>query len=158
MGISHSLAVQQVHDGLQDIVSILRDTAAGAGGDVAGALHLAQDVTHLLHTLLDVWLETEDHNTQAAQHIPPRAPSLAPASGPPRPLLCPLPLPPHSAVPGGKDSAQIIQDIVKFHLQLLEDITGFCVQLQEGQVVEANRVPEPALSEVSASQMHPWAG
>lgn len=85
-------------------------------------------------------------------------PDASHSFGTPRPLLCPLPLPSHPAVPGGKDSAQIIQDVVKFHLQFFEDVTGFCVQLQEEEVVEADRVPEPALREVSASQMHPWAG
>lgn len=52
-----SLAVQQVHDGLQYVVSILGHTAAGTGWHIACALHLAKDVTHLFDTLLNVWLE-----------------------------------------------------------------------------------------------------
>lgn len=50
-----SLAVQELHDGLQDVVGVLGD-AAGVP-HVGGAFHLSQDVSHLLHVLLDVRLE-----------------------------------------------------------------------------------------------------
>lgn len=54
-----SLAVQQVHDGLQHIVSILGHAAAGTGWHIAGTLHLAKYVAHLFDTLLNVRLEAE---------------------------------------------------------------------------------------------------
>lgn len=55
-----SLAVQEVHDGLQHVVGVLGHTTTGTGWHIACALHLAKDVTHLLDTLLDVWLEAGD--------------------------------------------------------------------------------------------------
>lgn len=42
---------------MQHIVSILGHTAAGTGWHITRALHLAEDVTHLLDALLNVWLE-----------------------------------------------------------------------------------------------------
>lgn len=56
--LAHSLAVQELHDGLQHIVGILGHAAAGAGWHIARPLHLAQDIAHLPHTLLNVGLET----------------------------------------------------------------------------------------------------
>ena len=53
-----SLAVQELHDGLQDVVSILRH-AAGVPY-VGTSLHLRQDVSHLLHVLLNMRLETAE--------------------------------------------------------------------------------------------------
>ena len=51
-----SLAVQELHDGLQDVVSVLRHTAGVA--HVGSSLDLSQDVAHLLHILLNMRLET----------------------------------------------------------------------------------------------------
>lgn len=50
-----SLAVQKLHDGLQDVIGVLRD-AAGVP-HVGGALDLSQDVSHLLDVFLNVRLE-----------------------------------------------------------------------------------------------------
>lgn len=50
-----SLAIQELHDWLQNIVSIL-GYAAGIS-HVWGPLHLSQDVSHLLHILFYVRLE-----------------------------------------------------------------------------------------------------
>lgn len=52
------LAVEEVHDGLQDVVGVLRHTAAGARRDVSCPLHLTKYVAHLLYVFFDVRLET----------------------------------------------------------------------------------------------------
>lgn len=54
----HSLAIQEVHNRLQDVVSILSHAAAGTGRHIPSAFHLAQDVSHLLHTVFYVGLKT----------------------------------------------------------------------------------------------------
>lgn len=51
-----SLAIQELHDWLQNVVSILGH-AAGIS-HIGGSLHLSQDVSHLLHILLNMRLET----------------------------------------------------------------------------------------------------
>lgn len=51
----HLLAVQEVHDGLQDIVSLLDHTAIGRD---SLTFDLCQDVSHLPHIVLDLGLET----------------------------------------------------------------------------------------------------
>lgn len=50
-----SLAIQELHDWLQNIVSIL-GYAAGIS-HIWGSLHLSQDIAHLLHILFYVRLE-----------------------------------------------------------------------------------------------------
>lgn len=65
-----SLAVQQVHDGLQHIVSILGHAAAGTGWHVARALHLAKDVAHLFDTLLNVRLEAGGIKRKSSDQTP----------------------------------------------------------------------------------------
>lgn len=61
-----SLAIQEVHNGLKHIVSVLCEAAISISRDVR-TLYLAQDVTHLFHTLLDVRLETTHKHTQNTQ-------------------------------------------------------------------------------------------
>lgn len=62
-----SLAVQELHDGLQDVIGVLGD-AAGVP-HVGGALHLSQDVSHLLHVLLDVRLEASGTGGDANSEV-----------------------------------------------------------------------------------------
>lgn len=50
------LAVQELHDWLQDIVSILGHTAGIP--HIRSSFHLSQDVAHLLHIFFDVRLKT----------------------------------------------------------------------------------------------------
>lgn len=50
-----SLAIQELHDWLQNVVSIL-GYAAGIS-HIRGALHLSQDISHLLHILFYMRLE-----------------------------------------------------------------------------------------------------
>lgn len=57
--ISVLLAVKEVHDGLQDVVSILCHAAAGARWHVSCSFHLAKYVAHLLNVFFNVWLETK---------------------------------------------------------------------------------------------------
>lgn len=51
----HLLAVQEVHDGLQDVVGLLDHAAIGRHGL---PFDLGQDVSHLPHVVLDLGLET----------------------------------------------------------------------------------------------------
>lgn len=51
----HLLAVQEVHDRLQDIVSLLHNAAIGWDGLT---FHLGKDVSHLPDVVLDLGLET----------------------------------------------------------------------------------------------------
>lgn len=44
----------------------------------------------------------------------------------PSPLLSALEVPP----PGSKHPAELIQNIVEFHLELLQDVTGLGIQLR----------------------------
>lgn len=52
---THLLAVQEVHDGLQDIVSLLDHAAIGWDGLT---FDLGKDVSHLPDVVLDLRLET----------------------------------------------------------------------------------------------------
>lgn len=56
MELIDSLAVQELHDGLQDVVSILGHTAGIP--DIRRSFYLRQDVAHLLHILFDMRLKT----------------------------------------------------------------------------------------------------
>lgn len=54
----HLLAVEEVHDGLQDIVSLLDHTAISWYGLT---FDLGKDVSHLPDVVLDLGLETTSH-------------------------------------------------------------------------------------------------
>lgn len=54
----HLLAVQEVHDGLQDIVSLLDNAAIGWDGLT---FDLSKDVAHLPDVVFDLGLETTSH-------------------------------------------------------------------------------------------------
>lgn len=52
------LAVKKVHDGLEDVVSILCYAAASTCWHISRSLHLAKYIAHLLDIFFNVWLET----------------------------------------------------------------------------------------------------
>lgn len=60
----HLLAVQEVHDGLQDIVSLLDYAAIGWH---SLPFDLGEDVSHLSHVVLDLGLETGSHTQKRTE-------------------------------------------------------------------------------------------
>lgn len=58
----HLLAVQEVHDGLQDIVSLLDHTAIGRDGLT---FDLGKDVSHLPDIVFNLGLETTPSTKKA---------------------------------------------------------------------------------------------
>lgn len=73
----YSLAVQEVHERPEHTVCILSHRGPCVGGRVPWAPHLAQDVSHLSHALINPHLETT--------RVPPVWPSSTPRhTGPKR--------------------------------------------------------------------------
>lgn len=105
-----SLAIQELHDWLQNVVSIL-GYAAGVP-HVWGSLHLSQDVSHLLHVLFYVRLEASEEKHSES------------------PCLCATPEWQGVFVPDSKDSAEIIHDVVELHLQVFQDVARLHTQLK----------------------------
>ena len=143
---SHSLAVQEVHDGLQDVVSILCHAAAGAGGDIAGALHLAQDVPHLLNAFLDVGLEAEDGSGQGGQFSP---------IGPPAWPRSSDPMPPHLVANTRLSSSRTLLSFTCSSFRMsLASVSSLGGGHNLGQTSDP---PSPTLGVLYVPHIHPWA-
>lgn len=74
----YSLAIQEVHERPEYTVCILSHRGPCIGGRVPWASHLAQDVSHLSHALINPHLETT--------HVPPVWPSSTPTHTGPKQL------------------------------------------------------------------------
>lgn len=107
----HLLAVQEVHDGLQDIVSLLDNAAVGWDGL---SFDLGKDVPHLPDVVLDLGLETTSPHRSSTLD---RDCEASPERG-------------KETLPDGKDVAEVVHDAVELVLQLLEEVAGFHVQLE----------------------------
>lgn len=152
----HSLAVQKVHDGLQDVVSILCNAAASAGRDIAGALHLAQDVTHLLHALLNVRLETGDRNAQAAQHPPQLRPGPAWPSGPPRLASATAPGPPNLSLAHRPPLLSQVYLVAKTRLSSSRTLLSFTCSSLRMSLASVSSWRKNRLEKLSGCLAQPW--
>lgn len=117
-----SLLVQELHDGLQDVVGILGN-AAGIP-HVGSSLHLSQDVSHLLHVLLYVRLETTRGNAEEAfSNFCTAAVRFIRRNDSVCLRVCFL-------LPDRENPAEIIHDVVELDLQVFQDVAGFHTQLK----------------------------